>query len=59
MKPGLYEYHYKNSNKFIIMEVYNDNGTLRCRDNKTLVGFKISDIPYGNYLKPLKYLACG
>lgn len=59
MKPGLYEYHYEDSDEPVIMEVYNDNGTLRCRANKDLVGFKVSDIPYGNELKPLNYMACG
>jgi hypothetical protein len=59
MKPGLYEYYYKNNNVPSIVEVYNEKGILRCRKNKNITGFKITDIPYGNYLKPLKYLACG
>lgn len=59
MKPGLYEYHKNNSNKIEIVEVYNDNGTIRCAHDRKYVGFKITDIPYGNKLKPLKYLACG
>lgn len=62
VEPGLYSL-VREAGKNETVEVYHEvtaNGTrIRARHDSQYVGFKVNDLPIGQYLKPLEFMAAG